>query len=147
MDKEQAKGFESTLLEKRKNLNRKSSGTQGLATDSDPEYGRDEGDSANASLAKEMAFLETHQDASYRSSSMLLYRAFGTAHLVSAFIAAKRSVRSGLVRPGRHIALHARNSWRSMELESVWKSGPFVPHEIFLSISDLENGIARNPKS
>ncbi len=62
MDKERAKGFESTLLEKRQNLNRKSSGTQGRVADSDPEDGRDEGDRANASLAKEMAFLETHQE-------------------------------------------------------------------------------------
>lgn len=62
MDKDQAKAFERTLLEKRQDLKRKSSGTRGLATDFDPEYGRDEGDRANASLAKEMAFLETHQE-------------------------------------------------------------------------------------
>ncbi|SRR6266700_97827 len=62
MDKDQAKGFERTLLEKRQGLNRKSSMTQGGAADRNPEYGRDEGDRATASLAKEMAFLETHQE-------------------------------------------------------------------------------------
>jgi DnaK suppressor protein len=62
MDRDQRRGFEATLLEKRKRLTQKASGSQEHAADLNPEYGRDEGDRANASQAKEMAFLETRQE-------------------------------------------------------------------------------------
>src|SRR5690349_10088004 len=51
MNKDQAKAFESTLLEKRQELVRSSSGS-GTTTDLSQEYGRDEGDRANASQSK-----------------------------------------------------------------------------------------------
>jgi len=62
MDSDQAKGFEKTLLEKRQGLGRKDSGTHGRVAGLNPDYGRDEGDLASASQAKEMAFLETRQE-------------------------------------------------------------------------------------
>lgn len=65
---------------------------------------------------------------------MPLYRAFGTAHLVNAFIADRRLVRSALVLSrGLGIASHARNSWNNMELKCqsllVLKSRQDAPHE------------------
>jgi DnaK suppressor protein len=58
MNKEQTKEFEKKLLEKRRGI----TGNRGLATDSNPEYGRDEGDRATASQDKEMAWLRTSQE-------------------------------------------------------------------------------------
>jgi DnaK suppressor protein len=62
MDRDQTRGFETTLLEKRQRLSHKVSGSQERSADLNPEYGRDEGDRANASQEKEMAFLETRQE-------------------------------------------------------------------------------------
>jgi len=62
MNKEQVKEFEKKLLEKRRGISGSSSRMSGLGTESDPEYGRDEGDRANASQAKEMTWLRTSQE-------------------------------------------------------------------------------------
>jgi DnaK suppressor protein len=62
MDRDQTKGFEKALREKRKSLSQKTSSSLENTADLNPEYGRDEGDRANASQAKEMAFLETRQE-------------------------------------------------------------------------------------
>jgi DnaK suppressor protein len=62
MNKEQVKEFERKLLEKRRGIAGNSSRVSGLGADSEPEYGRDEGDRANASQAKEMNWLRTSQE-------------------------------------------------------------------------------------
>ncbi len=62
MNSDQTKAFERRLLEKRQNLLRNHTRTSGPAADMSPEYGRDEGDRANASQAKEMAWLQTSQE-------------------------------------------------------------------------------------
>jgi len=61
VNNEQAKEFEKKLLEKRQGIAANPSRI-GLVTDSSPEYGRDEGDRANASQAKEMTWLRTSQE-------------------------------------------------------------------------------------
>lgn len=61
MNKERLQEFEKKLLEKRRSITANPSKTS-LAEDSNPEYGRDEGDRANASQAKEMTWLRTSQD-------------------------------------------------------------------------------------
>jgi len=61
MTKQQAKEFEKKLLEKRRGMGGSSS-MAGLTADSNPEYGRDEGDRANASQAKEMTWLRSAQE-------------------------------------------------------------------------------------
>ena len=61
MNNEQSKEFEKKLLEKRRGITANPSRT-GLATDSSPDSGRDEGDRANASQAKEMTWLRTSQE-------------------------------------------------------------------------------------
>ena len=62
MDRDQTRGLEKALLEKRQRLSQKTSSGLENTADLNPEYGRDEGDRANASQAKEMAFLETRQE-------------------------------------------------------------------------------------
>lgn len=62
MDKHQSKDFEKKLLEKRRSVAGHSSKPLGRAIESTPEYGRDEGDQANASQAKEMNWLRTSQE-------------------------------------------------------------------------------------
>lgn len=61
MNNKQAKEFEKKLLEKRRGITTSSSRTD-FASDSNPEYGRDEGDRANASQAKEMNWLRNAQE-------------------------------------------------------------------------------------
>lgn len=61
MNNKQAKEFEKKLLEKRRGITTSSSRTE-FASDSNPEYGRDEGDRANASQAKEMNWLRNAQE-------------------------------------------------------------------------------------
>lgn len=58
MNKEQFKEFERKLQEKRRGM----VANRSAEIDSNPEYGRDEGDRANASQAKEMTFLRTSQE-------------------------------------------------------------------------------------
>ncbi len=58
MTKEQAKAFEKKLLEKRRTLTAVA-GAPVVPGDPNPEYGRDEGDRAVASQAKEMEWLQT----------------------------------------------------------------------------------------
>jgi len=59
MNKELSKDFENKLLEKRRGIAASSSR---VLEDSDPEYGKDEADRANASQAKEMTWLRTSQE-------------------------------------------------------------------------------------
>lgn len=61
MNNEQSKEFQKRLLEKRQGITANPSRTD-LTADSSPEYGRDEGDRANASQAKEMTWLRTSQE-------------------------------------------------------------------------------------
>jgi DnaK suppressor protein len=61
MNKKQSREFESKLLEKRRGITANRS-SMGAENDSNPEYGRDEGDRANASQAKEMTWLRTSQE-------------------------------------------------------------------------------------
>lgn len=62
MNKDQSKDFERKLQEKRRGLLASRSGTPGSQTDPNPEYGRDEGDRAIASQAKEMDWFRTSQE-------------------------------------------------------------------------------------
>lgn len=61
MMNKQAREFEKKLLEKRRSITTSSSKAD-FATDPNPEYGRDDGDRANASQAKEMTWLRTAQE-------------------------------------------------------------------------------------
>ena|SRR5215469_15994465 len=65
MNKGQFKQIENKLREKRKEITTNSSAR--LSTDSSTEYGRDEGDRANASQAKEMTWLLGSQERSLLS--------------------------------------------------------------------------------
>lgn len=57
MTKEQLREFETKLQRKRRDITAKRSGTE-----TNPEYGRDEGDRANASQNQEMTFLLSSQE-------------------------------------------------------------------------------------
>ncbi|HLJ88918.1 MAG TPA: TraR/DksA family transcriptional regulator [Candidatus Angelobacter sp.] len=65
MNKDETKAFEKNLLEKRQALLRSSS-RDSATVDLSPEYGRDEGDRAVASQAKEMAWLQNSQERGLR---------------------------------------------------------------------------------
>jgi DnaK suppressor protein len=62
MNNKQSREFETKLLEKRRGIMASRAGNAGDDNDSNPEYGRDEGDRANASQAKEMTWLRTSQE-------------------------------------------------------------------------------------
>jgi DnaK suppressor protein len=57
MTNEQLTGYETNLLRKRRDITAKKSGTE-----TNPEYGRDEGDRANASQNQEMNLLLNSQE-------------------------------------------------------------------------------------
>jgi DnaK suppressor protein len=64
MNKKQSKEFEKKLLKKRQAIGQNPVRIPGSETGSNPEYGRDEGDRATASQAKEMVWLRTSQERS-----------------------------------------------------------------------------------
>jgi len=62
MNKEQLHEFEKKLREKRRGIAGSPSQALGQDADSNHDYGRDEGDRANASQAKEMTWFRTSQE-------------------------------------------------------------------------------------
>ena len=62
MTKDQSRQFQTRLVEKRRQLTAKRAGAVGAITAANPEFGRDEGDRANASQAKEMDWMLTSQE-------------------------------------------------------------------------------------
>jgi DnaK suppressor protein len=62
MTKQELREFETQLLEKRRSITAKRSSVELAAADANPEYGRDEGDRANASQTKEMTWLLNAQE-------------------------------------------------------------------------------------
>lgn len=61
MNSQQLKELEKKLIEKRRGITANPA-KAGLSADSNPDYGRDEGDRANASQAKEMTWLLNSQE-------------------------------------------------------------------------------------
>lgn len=93
MNNEQSKEFEKKLLEKRRGVTANPSRT-GLATDPSPEYGRDEGDRANASQAKEMTWLRTSQERGLLELVEAALSRIRDGTLANAFIVAGTSVQN-----------------------------------------------------
>ena len=61
-DRGSSREFQTKLVEKRRELTAKRAWTAGGITAANPEFGRDEGDRANASQAKEMDLILTSQE-------------------------------------------------------------------------------------